>query len=275
MSMGMLNRALPALITRVDLLSPTVKRIQLRLDRSQQEPQQQQQLRWFQPGQWADFWLAGDPTGPVGGYTFTGDARRSAHGEVEFCVQAERKRRGTSMTSWVHSAQCQPGVRAMLRPGGKWLVKPPRRDECHKAILIAAGIGVTPFLSFARTFRDDKEADIFERVELKYSVKRPEDALFLEELAEVLPTTLFLTGASVGEFAKARAAVPRTVSVVQDRRLLVANDLVHGPRGGGLDACYYLCGPPAFSDGVGAELRSLGCHTILYENWWAPASTSG
>jgi len=53
------------------------------------------------------------------------------------------------------------------------------KDSARPAILIAGGIGITPYMSMLRQAAADRSAH---RIVLLYSVRRPSDAAFLEEL---------------------------------------------------------------------------------------------
>jgi ferredoxin-NADP reductase len=70
-----------------------------------------------------------------------------------------------------------PGGRANLRgPAGKFTLD---RAESRRAVFLAGGIGITPFVSLLRQATHDRLArDLW----MFYSNRRPEDAAFLDEL---------------------------------------------------------------------------------------------
>jgi len=73
-----------------------------------------------------------------------------------------------------------------LQPGLPVAVEGPYGKFCHLNILnknqvwIAGGVGVTPFISMARSLTDDSY-----HIDLYYCVNKPEEAILLSELKEI------------------------------------------------------------------------------------------
>ena len=168
----------------------------------------------FRPGQWADVALgeaevqarrqrqALDIVG-VGGYSFI--SAPESLPTVEFAIQreaaAERIEAGgasaVSMTRWIHSADCREGVELQMRAGGRFVLEPApghAGDAPEKLMLVAAGIGLTPFLSFLRSsVRCGRGAStpptraLLSHVSLLYSVRGiSERGVFVDELKELV-----------------------------------------------------------------------------------------
>ena len=58
-------------------------------------------------------------------------------------------------------------------------------SSSKRYIFIAGGIGITPFLSMLRSIGDSPESFDFEEIALFYSVKKKEEAVFLDELNKI------------------------------------------------------------------------------------------
>jgi ferredoxin-NADP reductase len=73
-----------------------------------------------------------------------------------------------------------PGAELLLQGPFGWMTLP--RNTTRPAVLLAGGIGITPFRSLVRS-----EAELLSvrRILLFYSVRIPEEAAFLEELQEM------------------------------------------------------------------------------------------
>ncbi|MFN2488720.1 MAG: ferric reductase-like transmembrane domain-containing protein [Actinomycetota bacterium] len=106
-----------------------------------------------------------------------------------------------------------------------------------RQIWIAGGIGVTPFVSMARSL-EQSEYD----VDLYYSVKRESEAFFLDEFRRI------------GEQHKSL----KTTLVAEDRSGLITADYVaehSGPLG---DADILICGPPVMIESLRKQFATKG-----------------
>lgn len=122
-------------------------------------------------------------------------------------------------------------------------------NPARPAVLIAGGIGITPFISMLRQAANDAST---QRLLLVYSNRRPEDAAFLPELRELeqrnksfrLVATMTQTSAS------SRPWTGETARIDADLLRRVTSDLSR--------PIYYVVGPPAMVEAVRAALSRVG-----------------
>lgn len=123
------------------------------------------------------------------------------------------------------------------------------KERTRPAVMLAGGIGVTPFMSMLRQAAHDRLA---QSLVLIYSNRRPEDAAFLGELqllaAQYRQLRLVATMTQMSQSAKAWAG--RTGAI--DAALLrpIADDLT--------TAIYYLAGPPVMVEAMHELLNKVG-----------------
>jgi predicted ferric reductase len=112
-----------------------------------------------------------------------------------------------------------------------------RHASARRQVWIAGGIGITPFLSMARSLRDP-ELDIV----LFYAVKERADAVFVDELESI-----------------ARASPGFTLVVVVEEEVgFVTADLVADTTGGLEGKDFLVCGPPVMINALRAQLAAKG-----------------
>lgn len=129
----------------------------------------------------------------------------------------------------------QPGTAARLEgPYGQMNYKQAGR----KQIWVAGGIGVTPFLSWARDFESGSRHEIY----FYYSVRTKEDALFWEELEDAGKRFPFFK--------------PKLFCSNTDGRLTVEKMAA----GAGLlaDVDIFMCGPLPMTMGLAQQFRAAG-----------------
>ena len=124
------------------------------------------------------------------------------------------------------------------------------KDPTRAAVLIAGGIGITPFMSMLRQATADRLAH---RIVLVYSVRRPSDAAFLDELRDL---------------AARNANFKRVVTVTQPETAgqgwkgetgHIGKALLERVwRGLAPRPIHYLAGPPAMVAGLKAVLEGAG-----------------
>ena len=120
-------------------------------------------------------------------------------------------------------------------------------DAARPAVLLAGGIGITPFLAMAR---DAAHRHLAHRIVLFYGNRRPEDAAFLDELS-AMDNPNFRLVAAMSEADK--SALPwRGERGFIDRAMLARHlpDL-KGP-------VYYFAGPPAMAMAMQQMLSGAG-----------------
>ena len=300
-----------AVIRKVEFLNPFVKRLRLEVTGplavlqkhtsaapAATEKNGAEQLL-FQPGQWADFKLRGDAQ-LIGGYSFTSSPRDFPF--VDFAVQQETldgdgpssASSGAAgagfgtMTQWVHSAECAAGVDVEFRVGdyveNQFLLRPPA--DGGRNVFIAAGVGITPFLSYFHHFAAG-DAQVRRDTSLLYSARTARHLVspaFLQALASTgrsdpadaraasgrgagagnMQLKLFLTREADGAGLAGGALAPD--GRIAGRRMCAADVAEFD----GARDTFYLCGPGEFSDSMAAELRGKFGEgvKVVYEPWW-------
>jgi ferredoxin-NADP reductase len=123
------------------------------------------------------------------------------------------------------------------------------RDERHAAVMIAGGIGITPFLSMARQAANDQSAQY---LLLVYSNRRPEDAPFLSELTQLERVNVnFRLVATMTQAGKSNIHWNgRTGPVDENLLQQVAGNLP--------EPVYYLAGPPMMVEAMRDTLADIG-----------------
>jgi ferredoxin-NADP reductase len=122
-------------------------------------------------------------------------------------------------------------------------------DAARPAVLIAGGIGITPFMSMLRQAARDHAP---QALRLLYSNRRPEDAVFLQELEELLAQNRnFRLLATMTEMSKSACAWSGQTGFV-DAALI--SRAAHGLKA----PVYYVVGPPAMVLSMHETLRGAG-----------------
>jgi ferredoxin-NADP reductase len=122
-------------------------------------------------------------------------------------------------------------------------------DRARAAVLIAGGIGITPFMSMLRQAAHDRLA---QRLFLLYSNRRPEDAAFLGELQGLeRQNQYFRQLATMTDMDKSARAW-------HGARGLVNEEMVKRFAGDAVAPVYYLAGPPTMVDAMAGVLSRAG-----------------
>jgi predicted ferric reductase len=103
----------------------------------------------------------------------------------------------------------------------------------RRQVWIAGGIGVTPFLSMARSL----EGDTYD-IDLYYGYKRREEAFFLEELTAI---------------ARASSSL-NLVPVPEDEKGFISADMIERTSGALRERDVFICGPPAMIEIITRQL---------------------
>jgi predicted ferric reductase len=105
-------------------------------------------------------------------------------------------------------------------------------------IWIAGGIGITPFVSWIRSL----DSSFDRHVDFYYSVRRPADALYLDE---------------IDAGARQHPTFHPTLIETERQGLLTAEQAAMG-HPGGTDLWVYMCGPPPMMTALAKGFRALG-----------------
>jgi ferredoxin-NADP reductase len=127
-----------------------------------------------------------------------------------------------------------PGLAVKIEgPSGSFFL--PRKSE-KPAVLLAGGIGITPFLSIIRQAAHDQAPH---QIYLFYSNRRPEDACFLDLLSEAArQNPNFHLVATMTELSKSRREWNGETGYINKEMLTKHLPTLQGP-------IYYVAGPPA------------------------------
>ncbi|HEX5126586.1 MAG TPA: FAD-dependent oxidoreductase, partial [Rhodocyclaceae bacterium] len=122
-------------------------------------------------------------------------------------------------------------------------------DRNRPAVLIAGGIGITPFVSI---LRHACELRLPHRLVLLYSNRRPEDAAFLAELQDLAKQNdNFQLVATMTQMSGSRLAW-------QGKTTLMDEALIKSAADGLSSAIYYLVGPPGMVEAMRQTLHRIG-----------------
>jgi ferredoxin-NADP reductase len=129
----------------------------------------------FEAGQFADFTLLTPPGSDLRGNTRT---LSIASAPYEKNLMVAMRLRATAFKRTLNSLPV--GAELLLQGPYGWMTLP--RNGARPAVLLAGGIGVTPFRSLIWNAAESLSP---RRILLFYSVRVPEEAAFLEELQEM------------------------------------------------------------------------------------------
>jgi predicted ferric reductase len=130
----------------------------------------------------------------------------------------------------------KPGVRARVE--GPYGALSHERMATTRQIWIAGGIGITPFLSMARSLDQERY-----RVDLYYGTAHASEAHFMDELAAI-------ASAGGGSF--------RVIPVREDEEGFITAEKVAEACGDLADCDILICGPPAMLDNLMGQFLARG-----------------
>ena len=141
----------------------------------------------------------------------------------------------------------QPGLEVKIDgPSGSLVLH--RKTE-KPAVLLAGGIGITPYMSIVRQAAHDKTGH---QIYLFYANRRPEDTPFLDVLTEAAKQNpQFHLIATMTEMEKSQRAWNGETGHIDKKMLLKYLPAVEGP-------IYYVAGPPAMVAAMRRILADTG-----------------
>ena len=198
----------------------------------------------FKPGQSANFTLLEPPTEPNS--TRRTFSLASAPFENELVV-ATRMREGSGFKRALKALPLGTKVR-LVGPAGNMTL---HEDPARAAVLIAGGIGITPFRSMLLQAEHERlEHPLF----LAYSNRRREHAAFLAELQAL----------------EKRNPRFRLLAPMTDTEGMINEETLTRFVGGAAAPVYYLAGPPAMVEAMKAILarNGVGPHDVRSEEFF-------
>ena len=121
-------------------------------------------------------------------------------------------------------------------------------------VFIAGGIGITPFLSMLRSINDSPDSYNFESIDLYYSVKKKEEAVFLEELNKIAKSiknkkiNIFLYEADKQGFLTSKYIFENSKDLSKKAKSLFSSSSPNPNESEGFDdikeRIIFICGPP-------------------------------
>ncbi len=203
----------------------------------------------FLPGQYIDLVVETDYDSFVGGFSITSSPLRKD--SIELAVKYRPDRRPSA---YLHEEAKVGDPVLVLGASGEFYYRP---EMGRSLVLIAGGIGITPFMSMIR-YVDEGNLDT--RVTLLYSAKTPEELVFLDELRAISTRNprircLFTITQPIDQSWQGR--VGRI-----DAELLAKNVEDRA-------ALFYVCGPSGMAETIPALLESQGISAsqIRRERW--------
>jgi ferredoxin-NADP reductase len=123
------------------------------------------------------------------------------------------------------------------------------KDRTRPAVLIAGGIGITPFMSILRQAANDQ---LRQQLTLIYSNRRPEDAAFLVELQKLaLANAHFQLVATMTQMSKSAQPWNGETGPIDEALLKKVVADVSAP-------IYYLVGPPRMLEAMRTTMNKAG-----------------
>jgi predicted ferric reductase len=111
-----------------------------------------------------------------------------------------------------------------------------------KFIFIAGGIGITPFLSYMRSIRDNPKRYSYASIDFYYCVKTESEAIFMKELSEIQQNLKNV----------------RIMLFCSDKQGYMKGDIVRTQSKSLDDKHIFICGPPAMMLGLKKQFLSMG-----------------
>lgn len=217
-------------VTKVELLCPTIKLFEFKAVEGEFKP--------FTAG--GHITVHMDEVDISRSYSLISDPRDSQ--KYQIAVLLDENSRGGSVHMHTQIAE---GDQLYISEADNFF--PLEDDSSSKHVLIAGGIGITPFISYLYEL-DEKGLDF----ELHYTFRDEENAAFVEYLTKKLGDKLF------------------TYDNAKDQRLSV-RDLISANKN---NTHFYTCGPtPLIDDVIATGTEIVGSERVHYENFGEVVNT--
>ena len=229
----------------------------------------------FHPGQWIDFCIPRQAAQSllrpgedylVGGFSLTSTPREAKEeGKLEIMVKNSENR----PVQYIHKA-AKVGDEVLIRPGGSFFCHLARVQN-ETVLLISGGIGVTPFLSMLRTFKeacDDGvpgETNIF----MMHTAKEKSDLVVYDELVELCASQHQIRcHFSLTKPHPKESLTPSQGITVGSGR--IDREFLQRSLNTTKGTMCFICGPPAMVTEVAATLKAMGVpsENVRSEQWW-------
>jgi ferredoxin-NADP reductase len=196
----------------------------------------------FTPGQFADFTLIDPLETDAEGNIRTFSIASAPH---ERDLMIATRMRDTAFKRVLKSMPIGATI-SLDGPQGEFAL---RASSPRTSILLAGGIGITPFRSMALDASTSRHAH---RLILFYSNRRPEDAAFLLELEKLTTENKnFTLVASMTDMQKSKQMWSGATGVINDKLLAQFSANVDSP-------LYFVAGPPAMVAALKKTLNNAG-----------------
>ena len=229
----------PATLQSVTTLSPTVKQFTLLCtdDHYQREA-----------GQWIHVARKIDSTVHANSFSVVSAPRTPGH--IELAIKTSVRQ---PLIRWLHES---------AKPGDTVTISNGQGSFCYRAsmglrvVLLAAGTGITPFVSILRHIASEVPDA---QATLVYSVASRDECLYCEELQQLCD----------GKRLRFLPTLTQPDHNWHGHTGRIGIDLL---RQAGLDphSLYYLCGPQEMVDGISTLLLQHGIpeQQVVFEKWW-------
>jgi len=222
-------------------------------------PRNQRDILRFYPGQYATIgYKKSLRPSPMRCFSMVSSPNKPA--ELQFAMRVEGL-----FTQGV--AELQPGDHVQLQgPFGEFVINP---DFDKRIVMLAGGIGITPFISMLREAAENRSGT---PITLVYGCRSQKDIPFYEELLQlqkVNPNLRVIFVVNDQEITP-QAGVTMVPGRVDENRL---SQIVGGQP---LGISYFICGPNGFRDGLESLLTGWGVSPsrIISESFSQASNTS-
>lgn len=202
-------------------------------------PAGDQPLFPFRAGQFVTVFLSVDGVSTSRAYSVSSPPTRLGH--IDITV---RRMPDGFVSKYLASGEREGEVLEISGPGGYFYHEP--LVDTDDLVFLAGGSGITPFMSMIRNAVDLK-SDV--RIQLLYGSRRPDDAIFWDELAQ--------TACSEKNF-RANLVISEPPEEYPGLCGLLDEEMIGG-RVGGIDGkTFFMCGPHAMYGLCSGALEALG-----------------